>query len=238
MQHAQIAAAKPHAKRLTGLLRHAHRVVVEQKSLQRGAHVLERGLVDGVHGGEHHARWSGEMGKRGGFGGGGIIAVVDNGVAEIDLLVVSTAQNDIADIACAELGNGDRKGKQKTQFENVEALIGVKQHHFIALIHFAVFDLDRADNALVGVVPAVADASTERVLDASLWPDDCVDDLLEDRVDAQVLLGTAAQDVVRVELQNVGNLLLAASHVRVRKIDFGDDGNDVQVLSMRWEREG
>lgn len=238
MQHAQIAAAKPHAKRLAGFLRHAHRVVVEQKSLQRGAHVLERGLVDGVHGGEHHARWSGEMGKRGRFGGRGIIAVVDNGVAEIDLLVVSTAQNDIADIACAELGNGDRKGKQKTQFENVEALIGVKQHHFIALIHFAVFDLDRADNALVGVVPAVADTSTERALDASLWPDDCVDNLLEDRVDAQILLGTAAQDVVRVELQNVGDLLLAASHVRVRKIDFGDDGNDVQVLSMRWEREG
>ena len=179
------------------------------------------------------------MGKRGGLGGGGrIIAVVDDGVAEIDLLVVSAAENDVADIARLELGNGDGKGKQKTQFENVEALIGVKQHHFIALIHFAVFDLDRADNALVGVVPAVADASAERVLDASLWPDDCVDDLLEDRVDAQVLLGTAAQDVVRVELQNVGNLLLAASHVRVRKIDFGDDGNDVQVLSMRWEREG
>ena len=178
------------------------------------------------------------MGKRGGLGGGGrIIAVVDDGVAEIDLLVVSAAENDVADIARLELGNGDGKGKQKTQFENVESLIGVKQHHFVALIHFAVFDLNRADDALVGVVPAVADASAERVLDASLRPDDGADDLVKDRVDAEILLGTAAQNVVRGELQNVRDLLLAASHVRVRKIDFGDDGDDVEVLSMMQEIE-
>ena len=173
------------------------------------------------------------MGKRRGLGDHGIVAVVDDRVAEIDLLVVSTAENDVSDVSCSQLGNRDRKGKQKTQFENLKAMIGVVQHHFIAHVHFAVFDLDRADYSFVGVVPAVADTRSKSVLNASLRPNDRIDDLLEDRVDAQILLGTAAENVVRVELQNVGDLLSAAGNVCVWKIDFGDYGNDVKVLSIK-----
>ena len=72
--------------------------------------------------------------------------------------------------------------------------------NLISRLQFPVFDLNRANNPFIRVIPAIADPSAKRIFQLSLWPDDRVYDFIENSVDSDVLLGTAAEDIIRRQL--------------------------------------
>ena len=66
----------------------------------------------------------------------------------------------------------------------------------------AVLHLDGADNALVRVVPAVADACAQRSASVALRPDDLVNDTVEDGVDSLALTRERKQTMPFFALQH------------------------------------
>ena len=198
-------------------------------------HVLERRLVHRVHRRVHHGRGRLEVRQRQRLRQllQRVVHVGDERVAEEDLGVVAAAEDDVPHVARVELAHGHGEGEQQTQLHHLVRLVRVVQEDAVAALHDAVLHLNGADDSLVGVVPAVADAGAEGIAATALRPDDAVHDAREDVRNADVLLGGAAENGVFLHAHDLHDLLLAVVDVCVRKVDFRYYRNDIQVVLHR-----
>ena len=98
------------------------------------------------------------------------------------------------------------------------------------LADLAVDDAHEAHDAAVGVVPGIEEERAQRRVGIALRRGDVRDDLLEDLVDADARLRRGQDGVVRVEADDVLDLLAHPLRLGRREVDLVDHREDVEVV--------
>ena len=97
----------------------------------------------------------------------------------------------------------------------------------------AVDDAHQDDDAAVGVEPGIEDQRAQRRVGRALGRRHQVDDVLQNFVNADALLGAGQHGIARVQADDGLDLLANALGLGRRQVDLVDDRNDLQVVMQR-----
>ncbi len=117
-------------------------------------------------------------------------------------------------------------------------LVRVHEVDLLSRPQAAFLDATVQDDAAVSVVLGVEQQRTRRSPGVPFRPGQFGDDRFEHLLDAQALLGRAADGVVGIEAQIVLDLLLDAIDVGRRQVDLVDHRDELEVVLQREVQVG
>ena len=202
VEQAEEAAAEAEAERAGGLGLVGQRRVVELELLQGVAQRRVVVAVDRVEPGVDHRVGVLVAAER----LGGAVVLRGDGVTDARLAYVLHAGDQVADLADADLPGLHGLGADHADLEHL--VHGVGRHHLdpVAVAELAVDDADVGDHAAVGVVDRVEDQGAGRRVGVADRRRGLLDDLVEERLDADAGLGAGEQHVLGLAADQAGEL--------------------------------
>ncbi len=229
VQQAEEAAAEAEAQRLRDLGLEVQRRVVELQLVQRVAQRLVLVRLDRVEAGEHLRLDFLEPRQR---SGGRLLRVGDR-VADLRLGELLDARDDEAHLARGELVAADGLRREDAHLLAQVDGAGRHQQHLVARLQRAVDHAQQHHDADVVVEPRVDDQRLQRRVGIPGGRRDPRDHRLEDVVDAFAGLGAGADRVLRVDADDVLDLLDHPLGLGRRQVDLVQHRHDLDALLDR-----
>ena len=218
--------AKPGAERNAGFRLEGERGVVELQLLQR---LPQEGVVVRLRrvepGEDHRFRLlvAGERFRRRALG-------VCERVADAALAHVLQSGGDIANLARGEGAGRHRARRQVAHLKRIDIAAGGHEAEPVAALDGAVHDSHVGDHALVDVVLRIEDEAAQRRLWVAGRGRDAADDGFEYFIGAGAFLRGGEQHLLRIEADEIADLLRNSVRIGAGQVDLVDDRHDRQIV--------